>query len=734
MERSRVGSKEKSKRKFNSRMQAKLLLVFCVVSIFLFALVGRLVYITKVNGASYSKKVLSRATYKKAEIPYQRGEILDRTGTVLARSELHYKVVIDPKRLLEYKDNTEPTIKALEKNFEISSDRIREILVNKPNSRYSVVATNITYEAKANFEELMEEKDSKIVAVWFEKEYVRVYPYGSLASDVIGFTSTDNTGYWGIEEYYNSQLNGVNGREYAFYDSTLNVDRVMKEAVNGNHIISTIDANAQRIIEKHIKLFDEDIGSKSIAILAMDPNSGEILAMASNHQFDLNNPRDLTGVVEQTELDAMTEEQRLDSLNLLWRNDVISNSVEVGSTFKPVTVAAALEEGLISHDDTFLCDGGEMINGKWVACSKKEGHGVLTLSEVIMKSCNDGLMQIVNKLGKNSFHQYQHKFGFGEKTGLDLPGEANGILFSLESLGPLELATSSFGQAFTANMIQLAAAYSSTVNGGYLYQPHIVKEIKNDKGAVIQKNEPIVIRRTMSEETSDFLQKALYQTVEAGTAKGANVEGYAIGGKTGTAQKVPYTENKFIVSFIGQVPAVNPELVLYVMIDEPQNVVKQADSSIATKFTGRIMKELLPALGIFPDGDIDYLLEQPEDVGITNTPPSEGNTTPEGNVTPKPPETEETNSETANPSESEEQNSRPPAGTEESATPEEGEGGESDDLPEDNIAGNEDNEEQETGNQDENEDDFEEAVMPEGIDSLLPNDAQSPDSNNGNNE
>jgi len=615
---------EKVPKKFNSRMQARLLLVFCVITVLLLGLIGRLIYINQTNGDRYTKQVLSRQSYVSSVLPYKRGDILDRNGTVLARSELQYRLILDPKQLLENEDCIAPTIEALEKNFNIKAETIQTILQDKDkqNSQYVIVEKNLKYEDVQTYKTTTED-DEKVLGVWFEEEYVRTYPYKSLACDVIGFTSTDNTGYFGIEEYYNDELNGVNGREYGYYDASLNIDRTVKEAENGDSIVSTIDANVQRIIQEHIIAFNTEFGSKSIGVLVMNPNTGEIIAMASNQEYNLNSPRSLKGIVPADELATMTDEQKTEALNTLWKNDVISSGFEPGSTFKPVTVAAALEEGLLTEKDTFYCDGGEEVGGSYIRCSKIVGHGKLALGEALMYSCNDALMQIAAVEGKDIFHKYQKSLGFGSKTGIDLPGEEAGIIIALDKLNSTELATSSFGQSFNTTMIQLAAAYSSLVNGGYYYQPHVVKEIVNDKGATIKTYDNLLVRQTASETTSEFLQKYLYQTVETGTAKGAQVEGYAVGGKTGTAQKYPREAKTYVVSFVGQVPAINPEMVIYVMIDEPQNVVKQADSSIATKLASRILTEILPALGIYPEGEINYLL--PTEDEIANSQGAESN-------------------------------------------------------------------------------------------------------------
>ncbi len=622
-------SLDKTIKKFNSRMQAKLLLVFCVITLLLVALMGRLIFIMQTKGDEYAKHVLSRETYVSSVLPYKRGNITDRNGTVLARSELQYKLILDPKRLLQNKDCIPVTLAALKDNFGIEAETVQAILTDevKKESQYVILQKNIKYDTVQSYEAYIEnfkktkkkEDKTSIIGVWFEEEYVRSYPYGSLASDVLGFTSTDNTGFWGIEEYYNDELNGTNGREYGYYDSDLNIERIVKKAVNGNNIISSIDINAQRIIQEHIVDFNTEFGSKNIGVLVMNPNNGEIIAMASNQEYDLNNPRNLEGIIEAEELAAMSEEQKMDALNALWKNDIITSSFEPGSTYKPITIAAALEENIVSEEDTFYCDGFEVFPGiNPIRCSKRTGHGHLTLGEALMYSCNDALMQIAAKEGKDIFYLYQNRFGLGRKTGIDLPGEGTGITMALNALNPVELATNSFGQSFNVTMIQMAAAYSSLVNGGNYYQPHIMKKIVNDNGATVKEFDKLLVRQTVSKKTSEFIQKYMYQTVEAGTAGGAKVEGYAIGGKTGTAQKLPRDAKTYVVSFLGSVPAINPEIVIYVMVDEPQNVVKQADSSIATKLASRIMKELLPALGIFPEGEIDYLL------------PTEGETTDDG--------------------------------------------------------------------------------------------------------
>lgn len=598
-------AKEKKRKSFTPKMQAKLLLVFCVIIIALIALIGRLVYLNRKDGEKYAKRVLSQQTYTSSTIPYRRGSILDRKGTVLAASQKVYHLILDVKYMLKEKeDNLEPTITALVDTYDsLSRKELMEIVKTKPESQYVKLLKNLTYDQMTAMKNKIEEKDSHIKGVWFEEDYIRSYPYDSLASHVIGFTASGNVGTWGIEQYYNEELNGTNGREYGYIDSELNLERHIKSAVNGNTIITTIDASVQGIVQKHVDAFNEEYGSKNIGVLIMNPNNGEIYAMVSNKAYDLNNPTDLSSFYTKKEIEGMTEDDKLEALNKIWRNFTINDAWEPGSTFKPITVAAALEEGLISADDTFFCDGYEKVGGYTIKCSNRAGHGTITLQEALMKSCNDALMQIAAKEGKKLFYNYQTFFGFGEKVGIDLPGEANGILMPKKDRVDSALATNSFGQNFTSTMVQVAAAYSSLINGGYFYQPHVAKEIINDQGATVKTFDKNLIRKTVSKETSNFIKEAMFQTVEAGTAKHAQVPGYTVGGKTGTAEKLPRADKTYIVSFIGNVPADNPEIVIYVVIDEAQNVIKQADSSLATKLTSQILAEVLPFLEIYPSHD-----------------------------------------------------------------------------------------------------------------------------------
>lgn len=606
------GSKKKV---FTSKMQMKLVFVFCVVILVFIALIVRLVYLNNKDGEKYAKRVLAQQTYVSNVIPYKRGDIVDRKDTVLATSEKVYNLVLDPKQTLEEKNvkevktqpYKEPTIKALVQCFGMDETELNKILTEKADKQYVVLEKQLTYDKVEKFNQYVEKlkdknKKSSIPGVWFEEEYLRKYPLETVGSNFVGFTEKGNVGRWGIEEYYNEELNGSNGREYGYFDENLDLKRTVRPAVNGNKIVSTIDSNVQSIVEKEINKYNKEIGSANLAVMLMDPNNGEIFAMASNAQYDLNNPRDLEPFFSKKEIKAMTEEEQLTELNTIWRNYCISDAYEPGSTFKPFTVAMGFEEGILTGNETFECNGSYNVAGKDISCANRKKHGVISLEQTLMFSCNVSMMKISEKEGRSIFSKYQDNFGFGSRVGIDLPGESSGLVFTKEKLNPQELATSSFGQGGTETMAQMMSAFCSLINGGNYYKPHIVKQVMNSNGALVKNIEPTLMKATVSKETSKKLVEYLYHTVagEGGTARTAAVPGYKIGGKTGTAEKNPRKDKKRLVSFIGFAPAPNPQVAIYVVIDEP-NVVPQGDSSQATKMASRILQQVLPFLDVFPE-------------------------------------------------------------------------------------------------------------------------------------
>lgn len=610
------GEKRKKKRKrMTGKMQTTLWVVFCL---FLVGILIVMIRVVVVGGnASYAKASLSQKTGTDTVLQYKRGEILDRNGTVLAKSDKVYHLILDSRLLVNNEDCLEPTIRALCNVYGYSEAELRALIEERKTSAYYRLRKYMSYEEMVQFEEyeknLPKEADGspnkdkdKIIGVTFEEEYLRTYPFGTLASHVLGYAKADGDGTYGIEQQYNEALSGINGRVYDYYDADLTVQQETVPARDGQTVVSTIDANLQRIVQKHTEAFLDEIGAKNVGVLMMEVNSGEVLAMQSNYSYDLNDPRSLTKWYSEEEIEAMDDTAYLEALYKVWRNFCISDSYEPGSTFKPFTIASALEETIIDTSETFLCNGGENVAGYFISCHNEWGHGLINAAQSIMHSCNDVLMEVAKREGREVFAEYQRNFLFGSLTGIDLPGEVPGILMKEEQLNDSELATSSFGMSFNTTMIQLGSAFSSMVNGGIYYEPHVVKEIRNADGVVIEKIEPRVVRTTISEETSEFLRDAFYLTVQEGTATAAQVEGYLIGGKTGTAQKLPRSEGKYLVSFIGCVPADNPQVMIYVVVDEADDEELQSRASIASSLAADILEESLPYLKIYPDTEIKY--------------------------------------------------------------------------------------------------------------------------------
>lgn len=597
------------RKKFPKFMQKKLVILYVGIILAFAGLVVRITYINASSGEEYTKIVLDQQQYDSRVIPYKRGDIVDRNGTKLATSERVYNVVLDVKAMLSDEDYVEPTKQVLKDCFGIEEETVDSLIENNPDSRYSVLVKGIDYETAQKFNEIDEDDENypDVQGIWLEDDYQRTYPYSTLASDVLGFTVDGNVGNGGIEGYYNSTLNGTDGREYGYLDSSSSVERTVKEPVNGKTVVSTIDLQVQSVVEKYIQQFNDERknnatqgeGSKNTAVMVMNPQNGEILAEASYPNFDLNNPRDLTKYYTQEELDAMSDEETLNALNNLWKNFCVTDTYEPGSTIKPFTVAAALETGALTGDETFYCGGSLHIGDYDIHCINRDGHGTLTVKGAVENSCNVALMQIGEMIGAVDFSKYQHIYGFGEMTGIDLPGEAetSALLYTADNMDETSLATNAFGQNFNVTMTQMMAGFCSLINGGYYYEPHIVKQIQDENGNVIENVDPVLVKRTVSEETSTLVKDYMRGVVLEGSGKLADLEGYEVGGKTGTAEKLPRSEGKNLVSFIAYAPQENPEIAIYVVIDEP-NEYDQAQSSLAVQMASDIMKEIFPYLGI----------------------------------------------------------------------------------------------------------------------------------------
>lgn len=616
------------RQKFPKRMQKKLVMLFVAIVLAFVGLIGKVTHINATNGEKYTKIVLDQQQYNSRTIPFKRGDIVDRNGTTIATSERVYNVILDAKVMLssdkeETKATTVSQVKeVLETAFGIENSVVDEIIEENPDGRYNILKKKVSYADAQGYAALIEEtyvdEDGKehrkypyVSSIWLEEDYIRSYPYSTLASDVIGFTVAGNVGNAGIEASYNDILNGTDGREYGYLDTDSSLERTVKEAINGKTVMSTIDISLQSIVEKHILAFNEahkneardGEGSTNTAVIIMNPNTGEILAEASYPNYDLNNPRDLYVYYSEEAIEAMSSEEKLNALNQLWRNFCVSDIFEPGSTVKPFTIATGLENGTLAGGETYNCTGSMEVGGWTIDCHKREGHGIQTLSDGIANSCNVVMMKVVSAIGVEEFCKYQSIFGFGQETGIDLPGEAIGLLYDIGSMDASSLATNSFGQNFNVTMTQMVAAFSSLINGGNYYQPRVVKQILDENGNVIENKDPVLLKKTISEESSKMLRSYMKQTMTEGTGKNAQVPGYSIGAKTGTAEKHPRGEGNYVLSYMGFAPAENPEVLVYVVIDEP-NVSKQDTSALVTDLAREIMAEAFPYLGITTDGTV----------------------------------------------------------------------------------------------------------------------------------
>ncbi len=630
-----MNKQESKKRKLTKKMKRKLAGVFGVT---LLAFAGLLVGITVINareGNRYARQVLSQSQqqYTNTTIPFRRGTITDRNGTVLANSVKVYNLILDCQAVNYNEDYREPTIAALEEYFNIDRETIEGLLDNEEtsSSQYQILETEVSMDDKNAFEaanELPEDEEeraalseeertrrSNVQGIYFEDDYERVYPLEDLACDVIGFTDAGNTADWGLEGYYNSTLNGTNGRKFGYLSEDADQAQTIVEAVDGKNLTTTLDATIQGIAEKYIEALNTALsagpnnvegeqkkGAENIGVIIEDPDTGEILAMASSGSYDLNNPRDLSGIYTEEKIEEMNDEETKNALFSMWNNFCITEDYEPGSVVKPIVVASALESGAVTENDTFYCDSGQQIGEDFVRCAVyPNAHGVETLGEVIQNSCNDGMMAIGRKMGAAEFLKYQSKFNFGTRTGIDLPGEGTGILFSEENMNEMELATSAFGQGFTCTMIQEISAMAAAINGGTYYQPHLVKSVTDQDGKVLENITPTVMKEPISEEVSAAVREYMGMSVESGTSQSAKVQGYSMGGKTGTAEKLADdTKDNYLVSFIGFAPLDDPEVLIYVVVDTP-NVDSQASSTYAQYLAQAILSEVLPYMNIPQD-------------------------------------------------------------------------------------------------------------------------------------
>lgn len=562
----------------------KILIVFlCAVFIILF-LMGRLVYLMVFDAEYYQEKA-EALHEREREIKAARGEIIDASGNILATNRTVCTISVIHSQVTD----PEEVITALSQALDMEEASVRE-KVEKV-SALERIKTNVDKEIGDRIREM------NLNGVKVDEDFKRYYPYDELASTVLGFTGGDNQGIIGLEVKYEEYLKGQNGRILTTTDARgielkgVAEDRV--EPVSGNTLRITLDYNVQMYAQQMAEKVMEEKQADAVSVLLMNPQNGEIIAMVNVPEFNLNDPFTLnTG--EDTS--GLSEEEKQDKLNQMWRNRCINDTYEPGSTFKIITASACLEEGVVSLDDTFQCPGYRIVEDRKIRCHKVGGHGQETFVEGVQNSCNPVFMDIGLRLGADKFYDYYEKFGLLNLTGVDLPGEAGTIMHKKEDIGTVELATMTFGQSFQITPIQLASTVSSIINGGVRVTPHIGKSVISSDGKTEEVLGAEKGDRILSEKVSGQMRELLEGVVREGSGKNGAVEGYRIGGKTATSQTLPRSANKYISSFLGFAPADNPQILGMCIIYNPQGIYY--GGTIAAPVMREIFENVLPYLGI----------------------------------------------------------------------------------------------------------------------------------------
>lgn len=556
--------------------------VCCIIAIcLLLALCGRLFYLMVIRAEHYTV-LATELQQRERSIKAARGLILDTNGTVIASNRtvctisVIYSQVTDP----------ETVIQVLSEKLGLSMETVRK-KVEKVSAREKILS-NVSKEIGDDI------RACNLDGVKVDEDYKRYYPYGILASKVLGFTGADNQGIVGLEVYYDSVLQGSNGMILTMADSRgvelpeMAEQRVEPEA--GNTLILSIDANIQSYAQQIAYQALEAKEANYVSIIVMNPNNGEILAMVNAPEFDLNDPYTL---IEAYEEDGV-QEQIL--LNQMWRNQSINDTYEPGSTFKIVTAAAGLETGVVTPESTFSCPGYKIVEDRRIRCHKVAGHGSETFVQATMNSCNPVFIEVGLRIGVDSWYEYLGRLGILSRTGIDLPGEAGTIIHKKENVGLVELATMSFGQSFQITPLQLLRAASAVINGGTLVTPHFASAVADPDGNILETLSYETVEGVISESTSETMKYILEQVVSEGTGARGAVEGYSIGGKTATSQKLPRNSGKYIASYIGFAPAKDPQVIAIAIIDEPQGVYY--GGTVAAPLIAELYENILPYLDI----------------------------------------------------------------------------------------------------------------------------------------
>lgn len=592
-------------------ISSKKKILFCLLAFqgFFALLIARVFYIQAIKSDEYQKMAYEQQTRDRLITP-KRGEIVDRNNNVIATNESVYSISVINSQIKE----PEKVSTILSEKLELDYNEVLE-KVNK-----KVALERI--KTKVDKDIADEIRNLNLDGVMIDEDIKRIYPNNDMASQVIGFVGKDNQGIIGLEAKYDEYLKGSQGKILTETDArgvefnNSNQERV--SPTNGYTLVTSIDINIQKFAEQALEKVVEAKGAKRGSIILMNPQNGEIYAMANEPDFDLNEPFTINNEELKSNWNNMSEKEKNDALNQMWRNFSINDTYEPGSTFKVMTSAMGLEEGIITPETQFNCSGGKTVAGRYIKCWRSpRSHGSQTFTQGVQNSCNPVFMEVGEKLGVEVFYEYMKKFGFNEKTGVDLPGEAVGIMHKEENVGPVELATMSFGQSFQITPLQLLRAISSVINGGELITPHFGTKIIDENGNVVEELKYEKGRTTISEETSEQMKTILESVVSEGTGNKTYIPGFRIGGKTATSEKLPRKSGKYIASFCAFSPAENPQVIALVLIDEPQGVY------YGGQVAGPVMKELLenvlPYLGIEPIyNEKEMEMEETQEISVPN--------------------------------------------------------------------------------------------------------------------
>ena len=559
----------------------KVMIVFVAVFFIMMFLIGRLVYLMIFCSEYYGNKA-ENLHERERDIKAARGKLLDANGTVLATNKSVCTISVIHNQIEEPEKVIEMLVRELGIPEETARKRVEKV------SSIERVKTNVAKETGDAI------RAYGLSGVKVDEDYKRYYPYGTLASKVLGFTGADNQGILGLEVKYDEYLQGTNGKILTLTDARgieiENAGESRLEPVNGYDLCLSLDYNIQMYCEQAAKKVCTKKSADSVSVIVMNPQNGELMAMVNYPEFDLNDPFTLVGDTGE----SVSAEEKQDLLNKMWRNQCISDTYEPGSTFKIITAAAALEEGVVKLDDAFFCPGYKIVEDRRIRCARTTGHGAETFETGIMNSCNPVFMELGERLGAENFAGYFKQFGLLSKTNIDLPGEAGTIMHKTENIGPVELATISFGQSFQITPIQLVTTVSSIINGGTRVTPHFGVSVQDADGNTVKTFSYETHENICTAETSETMRYLLEKVVSEGTGKNAKIEGFSIGGKTATSQTLPRSDHKYISSFLGFAPADNPQVLVLVVINNPQGIYY--GGTIAAPVAKEIFENILPYL------------------------------------------------------------------------------------------------------------------------------------------